>query len=108
MRSPLLPGLLVTSAAVSAACRGGSSLPRLTSAELNGLPARTPVLVSSRHEITFDAPTNGRNPDDVVIDAQFTTPRGAVVKIGGFPSQGHFKVRYTPREPGVHRWSIRV
>jgi Domain of unknown function (DUF5060)/Cellulase (glycosyl hydrolase family 5) len=72
------------------------------------MAARSRVPVNARHEITFDANTGGHPPDDVIIDARFTTPSGAVIKVGGFPSRGHFKVRYTPREPGIHRWSIRA
>jgi hypothetical protein len=109
MRSPPVPGLLVASiAAGMAACQGTPLPPHLRSAEMAGAPARARVLVNTRHEITFDAATGGRQPDDVIIDARFTTPSGKVVNTGGFPSRGHFKIRYTPREPGIHHWSIRV
>jgi hypothetical protein len=63
--------------------------------------------VYERWKVTFDAATNGRDPDDITVEGTFTTPSGATVRAEGFPSGGHFEVRYTPREVGVHRWVVR-
>lgn len=105
MRSPLAPWILAATVVAGAACKGPSAVPR-TSGAGEAAPSRAKGFVNARYEITFDAATGGRDPDDVVIDARFTAPSGKVTKVGGFPSRGHFKVRYTPREPGLHRWSI--
>ncbi len=107
MRSPLVPWLLATSIVVGAACKGPSAVPQTSGAAMVGA-VRAKGLVNSRYEVTFDAATGGRAPDDVPIDARFITPSRKVIKVGGFPSRGRFKVRYTPREPGVHRWTIRA
>ncbi len=108
MRSSLVPWALAASVVVGTACNGRPSVQRSTTPEKAAGPARAKGFVNTRYEVTFDAATGGRDPDDVVIDARFTAPSGKVIKVGGFPSRGHFKVRYTPREPGVHRWSIRA
>ena len=72
---------------------------------------------------TYDNPFD---PDDVEVDATFTTPGGRTEQVGGFYYQGFraehedgqellspegdagWRVRYTPREVGVHRLTVRV
>ncbi len=107
MRSPLVPWLLAASVVAGTACKGRLPVPR-TSRAGETAPVRAKGFVNTRYEVTFDAATGGRAPDDVTIDARFTAPSGKVTRVGGFPARGHFKVRYTPREPGVHQWSIRT
>lgn len=100
------PALVLALALGCAACSGASStLGRHPVARrATGDPVR--ALVNTRYEITFDAPTSGHHPDDVVVRARFVAPSGSVIETGAFPSRGHFKVRYTPREIGTHRWEI--
>src|SRR4051812_37966502 len=99
MRSPLVLGVLALGVVFGAACKGTTNVARTTisSAELAGATGRARVPVNSRHEITFDAATGGLPPDEVPIDATFTTPAGKSINVGGFAAKGHFKVRYTPR-----------
>jgi len=61
------------------------------------------VAINTRHEVVFDVPERIVEPDDVRIDAAITSPSGNVIRTGGFPFHGRFKVRFTPREPGAHR-----
>jgi len=107
MRSPLVPWLLAALAVSGAACKGHTAVPHTTQAGASAL-VRAKGFVNARYEVSFAAATGGRDPDDVVVEARFTAPSGKVTRVGGFPSRGQFKVRYTPREPGLHRWSIRA
>lgn len=64
--------------------------------------------VRTRFETEFEVPWRTVHPDDVLIDARFTGPSGAVVATGGFASHGKFRVRFTPREPGRFSYVIRA
>ncbi|MBX3252458.1 MAG: DUF5060 domain-containing protein, partial [Myxococcales bacterium] len=109
MRATLVSGLLrAASLLAAAACSSHALLPRAPGAAFPAGQLRARAPVDTRHEITFDAATDGLPADDLTIDARFTTPSGKVVEVGGFASRGHFKVRYTPREPGLHTWTIRA
>lgn len=71
-------------------------------------PSVVDVPTRTRFEVIFDVPGATVDPDDVVIEARFTSPSGAVVSTGGFASHGRFRVRFTPREPGLHPYVIRA
>ncbi len=38
--------------------------------------------------------------------ATFTAPSGAVDRVGAFPARGRFRVRWAPREEGLHRYAV--
>ncbi len=92
-RLPLLLAAWIAACAAPPSPRATS----LTSAEI----AHAPWSVGTRHEITFDAPS--LRP----VTATFTAPSGRITRTGAFTAEEHLRVRYTPREPGLHRWSIR-
>jgi hypothetical protein len=78
---------------------------------LRPVPAERPgveVARYSRFETTFDVPGATRHPDDVSIQARFTAPSGQVLTVGGFASEGRYKVRFTPRETGVYRYTLQA
>ncbi len=104
-------------------------------------PARQPLAIGTvtpdatrleqyrRLELRVDARAtydNPFDPDDVRLDAVFTTPSGQTLTVPGFfavehrcevsegaelmipqPASG-WRVRFTPREPGRYRWQLRL
>lgn len=40
--------------------------------------------------------------------ATFTAPSGRVDRVGAFPARGAFRVRWAPREVGLHRYEVRA
>jgi hypothetical protein len=80
--------------------------PGLTSADMAAAALRVRTVSRTRHELTFELPQRTIEPDDVAIQAHFTSPRGNATTVGGFASRGGFVVRFTPREDGEHRFVI--
>ncbi len=89
----------------------------------------TSVAQYERLEIAIDlaaAYDNPFDPDDVRLDAVFTTPSGKQLVVPGFfavehrlqveegaevmvpEGNGSWKVRYAPRELGTHQWQLRL
>jgi hypothetical protein len=66
------------------------------------------VAMHTRFELAFEVPGVTVAPDDVRIDARFTSPSGLLVTAGGFASHGRYRVRFTPREIGLHSYVIRA
>ncbi len=84
--------------AVSLACGRTHGPAPATTTRAETAFATTPML--SRFDVVFDA------PEGAAIEARITTPSGRVETTSGFASHGRRHVRFTPREPGVHRWEI--
>jgi hypothetical protein len=64
--------------------------------------------VNRTFEIPVAIPGGGRARGEVVVRAEFIAPSGERTRISGFPAEGGFAVRYRPREPGAHRYSVRA
>ena len=79
-----------------------------TSAETNHTTAMATVPVRTRFELPVDVPSRTLAPDDVRIEARFTSPSGAVITTGGFASHGSHRVRFAAREVGLHGYVIRA
>jgi len=79
-----------------------------TSAETSHTPAIATVPVRTRFELPVDVRSRTLAPDDVRIEARFTSPSGAVVTTGGFASHGSHRVRFAAREVGLHAYVIRA
>ena len=114
--APLLAPLLAATAAATG-CRETRSVssvpapPTATSAEVPAdrrVAKRTTVPLRGRFEIAFDVPARSVAPDDVAIDARFSSPSGTVRSVGGFASHGGWVVRFTPGEVGRYTYVIRA
>lgn len=103
-------------ALVAAACGGAAPPPPMepgapvvaTSAEADHTPALATVPVRTRFELPVDVRSRTLAPDEVRIEALFTSPSGAVVTTGGFASHGSHRVRFAAREVGLHGYVIRA
>lgn len=66
------------------------------------VPRRLRGEVGVPQSFVFDVPDRTRDPDEVVIDGEISTPSGRALHVGGFPYHGRFQVRFTAREAGRH------
>jgi hypothetical protein len=98
--APLLAPLLAIAAAPG--CRA----PRSTASMPAPMPTTVPL--RGRFEVVFDVPARTVAPDDVAIDARFSSPSGKVSSVGGFASHGGWVVRFAPREVGRFTYVIRA
>jgi hypothetical protein len=58
--------------------------------------------------VRFTVPGLARHQDDVRITAQFTSPSGRQIDVGGFATGGAFASRFLPTEAGAHRFTIKA
>ena len=107
---------LATALVASRACGGDVRPPPTrpgapvvaTSAETDRAPAIATVPFRTRFEIAVDVPARALAPDDVRIEARFTSPSGVVLTTGGFASHGSHRVRFTAREVGLYGYVVRA
>jgi hypothetical protein len=116
-RSVLLARTMALGAALFAQSCGGDSRPpparpgatvAPTSAQAPGASAVSVVPFRTRFELPVEVAGRTRAPDDVLIEARFTAPSGAVITVGGFASHGGHRVRFAAREVGVYDYVIRA
>lgn len=105
-RSLVVAAIAIAIGACASEVRSPSSSVAPTSGQAAATPAILEVPFRTRFEVAFDVPARTVAPDDVRIEARFTTPSGAVLTVGGFPSHGSYHVRFTPRELGIHRYVV--
>ena len=69
-------------------------------------PAQTRTEANVPIELSFKAEKPHADPfNTVVLDVIFTDPKGVARKVPAFWAGGNqWKVRYSSREPGLHRW----
>lgn len=75
--------------------------PIATSAPAARTPPPDHVRVNERYELTIDAAIEAND-----VEVRVTAPSGAELVSGAFRSRGRLALRFTPREPGLHRWTV--